>query len=51
MYDRPRFLENLNEVGFEASSRAPFDSDITDIRLIELEGRTRNAVIVEGRKR
>lgn len=51
MYDKPRLIEILNEIGFEASTRAAFDSDIGEIRLIELEGRTENAVIVEGRKR
>ena len=51
MYDRPRLLEILSEIGFDASSRAPFDSDIRDIRLVELEVRTKNAVVVEGRKR
>ena len=51
MYDNPRLIEILNEIGFEASTRSAFDSDIGDIRLVELEGRTLNAVIVEGRKR
>jgi ubiquinone/menaquinone biosynthesis C-methylase UbiE len=51
MYDSPRLLAILSETGFDAANRAPFDSDISDIRLVELEGRTENAVIVEGRKR
>lgn len=51
MYDAPRLLAILSETGFEAASRAPFDSDISDIRLVEVETRTGNAVIVEGRKR
>lgn len=51
MYDSPRLLKILDEIGFDAKSRAPFDSDITHIRLVELQGRTDNAVIVEGRKR
>jgi SAM-dependent methyltransferase len=51
MYDNPRLLEILNEAGFQAASRAAFDSDIDDIRLVESEERTENAVIVEGRKR
>jgi SAM-dependent methyltransferase len=50
MYDTPRLLGILKETGFKAASRAAFDSDISDIRLIELEGRTQDAVIVEGRK-
>jgi predicted SAM-dependent methyltransferase len=51
MYDAPRLLAILNETGFEATSRAAFDSDISDIRLVEVETRIVNAVIVEGRKR
>ena len=51
MYDSPRLLEILNEIGFEAANRAAFVSDIDDIRLVELKERTENAVIVEGRKR
>jgi len=50
MYDSPSLLEILKGIGFAASNRAPFDSDITDISRVELEGRTKNAVIVEGRK-
>ena len=51
MYDTPRLLAILDEVGFAAAARGPFDSDIGDIQSIELENRTQNAVIVEGRKR
>lgn len=51
MYDSRRLLAILSEVGFDGVNRAPFDSDISDIRLVELDGRTENAVIVEGRKR
>jgi len=50
MYDSPRLTEILNKIGFIASSRAAFDSDIEEIRMVELEGRTENAVIAEGRK-
>jgi hypothetical protein len=50
MYDAPRLIELLSEIGFHASRRDAFDSAISDIRLIELEGRTENAVVVEGRK-
>jgi predicted SAM-dependent methyltransferase len=50
MYDTPTLLTLLRELGFEAHSRNAFDSDIPDIRLVELEDRTRDAVIVEGRK-
>ena len=51
MYDNTRLLEILDELGFEASTRAAFKSDIADIQLIELEKRTENSVIVEGQKR
>lgn len=51
MYDTPRLLEILKEIGFEVAARDAFDSDIDEIRVIELEGRTENAAIVEGRKR
>ncbi|AMK76450.1 hypothetical protein A1342_12825 [Methylomonas methanica] len=51
MYDNQRLLEILTEIGFDARIRAGFDSDISDIRLVELEGRTENAAIVEGVKR
>jgi len=50
MYDEAALLAALRRARFDARPRAPFDSDIPDIRLIELESRTRNAVIVEGRK-
>lgn len=30
---------------------SPFDSDIANIRAVELEDRTQDAVVVEGRKR
>jgi len=51
MYDTARLLDILDATGFESSSRAGFDSGIDDIRVIELEDRTRDAVIVEGHKR
>lgn len=51
MYDAARLLAILNETGFEAISKAAFDSDIGEIGMIELEERTNNAIIVEGRKR
>lgn len=51
MYDSKRLIEVLEELGFTASSKAAFDSDIDDIEAIEAEGRTENAVVVEGRKR
>ncbi|MBN1600232.1 MAG: methyltransferase domain-containing protein [Chitinispirillaceae bacterium] len=51
MYDNSRLIEIFNEIGFDAYKKNAFDSDIEDIHVIELEGRTQNAVIVEGRKR
>jgi ubiquinone/menaquinone biosynthesis C-methylase UbiE len=51
MYDALRLIEILRELGFDARTRDAFDSSIDDIRLVEWEVRTRNAVIVEGRKR
>lgn len=51
MYDQTRLIAILNEIGFETATRSTFDSDIEAIELVELAGRTENAVIVEGRKR
>lgn len=50
MYDHSRLLEIFDEIGFQASTKTPFDSDIEEIRLIESKWRSDNAVIVEGRK-
>jgi predicted SAM-dependent methyltransferase len=50
MYDCSRLLELLQEIGFQTSARGAFDSDIDDIASVELEDRTKHAVIVEGRK-
>ncbi len=50
MYDNSRLIEILNNIGFETSDRTAFDSDIKDIRVVELENRTVHAVIVEGSK-
>jgi SAM-dependent methyltransferase len=50
MYDSVALLTILRDIGFNVRNREPFDSDIEDIKLIELEGRTQNAVIVEGSK-
>lgn len=51
MYDNSRLVSILNEIGFDASTRTAFDSDIDGIQSIELADRTEHAVIVEGRKR
>lgn len=51
MYDNQRLISVLNEIGFDASKRLPFDSVIEGIRGIELKERTEQAVIIEGYKR
>jgi len=51
MYDKPRLLQILLDLGFNASLRHPFDSAIKDIAGIELPDRTIDAVIVEGTKK
>ena len=51
MYDTPTLLSVLTDIGFEAQSKTLHNSDIEDIREIELEGRTKFAVVVEGRKK
>jgi hypothetical protein len=51
MYDEPRLAEILGEIGFDASPREAFDSDIEGIDQVELPERTENSVILEGRKR
>lgn len=50
MYDTQTLLAILEEIGFKASSRKPFNSNIQDIQNVELEIRTVDAVIVEGKK-
>ncbi len=50
MYDTPRLKRILNELGFDSTSCSAFESRIDDIRLIELEDRAINAVVVEGTK-
>lgn len=51
MYDSATLLTILRDIGFNVRNRESFDSDVEDIKLIELEGRTENAVIVEGEKK
>lgn len=50
MFDTPRVLQIFSEFGFTASARTAFDSEIADIRAVELEDRATSAVVVEGRK-
>lgn len=51
MYDTERLLEIMSGIGFECQSREPFESEISDIKNIELPDRTVEAVIIEGKKR
>ena len=37
MYDEPRLVEILSEIGFHVSSRDPLKSDIEDIELVEIQ--------------
>ncbi len=50
MYDTETLVQVLQSLGFSATEMPPFKSAIPDIGAIELEDRTVNAVIVEGRK-
>lgn len=50
MYDSPTLIKILNEIGFTAKNRKPFDSNIEDIKKIEIEERTIHSIIVEGIK-
>ena len=50
MYDDRALLRIMSEIGFEVASKNAFESDIEDINTIEKEGRTKEAVIVEGIK-
>lgn len=50
MYDTPALLRVCRSVGFECAEKSAFDSDIADIRQIEIEDRTVAAVVVECRK-
>jgi hypothetical protein len=50
MYDTPRLIKILEDIGFRASSKAGFESSIRDIYLVELDTRTKGAVILEGQK-
>lgn len=51
MYDMPRLLQILDDIGFDCVPCSAFESKIDGIRAIELEDRSRNSVIVEGIKR
>ncbi|MCL4512381.1 MAG: hypothetical protein M1470_15175 [Bacteroidetes bacterium] len=50
MYDTTSLIDTLASLGFDLEVKKAFDSDIQDIRHIELAERTEGAVIVEGKK-
>jgi hypothetical protein len=50
MYDSNSLLQILTDLGFDGGSKAAFDISIPDIKKIELESRTNNAVIIEANK-
>jgi SAM-dependent methyltransferase len=49
MYDKS-LVEIITRLGFDASLKDPLESEISDIHHIELPERTKDVVIVEGRK-
>ena len=50
MYDSNALIRIMGEIGFIVSGREPYNSEISDIRAIELAERVQDAVIVEGKK-
>lgn len=50
MYNLRSLRSALDDAGFQAEEKAPFESRIPDIEQIEQKGRTEKAVIVEGVK-
>ena len=50
MYDTKSLISTLQELNISGESRGAFDSAIKEIREIEIESRTHEAVIVEGIK-
>lgn len=50
MYDNESLIRRMSSIGFKSSKKEPFDSDIFDIKNVELPERTEKAVIVEGKK-
>ncbi|MGB3509686.1 MAG: methyltransferase domain-containing protein [Microcoleaceae cyanobacterium] len=50
MYDTPSLIRIMSNLGFTSCSKQPFESDILNIEKIELQERTKEAVIVEARK-
>jgi predicted SAM-dependent methyltransferase len=50
LYDETALLRVLRTTGFVVTASPPFESAIPNVRSLEIEDRTRNAVIVEGHK-
>jgi len=50
MYDSTSLSEIMTTIGFETQPKNPFESDIPDIKGIEIFERTQDSIIVEGRK-
>ena len=50
MYDTSSLIRIMSNLGFTSYSRQPFESEIPNIKNIELEERTKEAVIIEARK-
>ena len=50
MYDKISLSDILKNIGFIVDNKRPFDSNINDIEIIELEERTNDSVIIEGTK-
>lgn len=50
MYDQPTLVRVLEKTGYRVRPMRPFESEIHDIRSVELAARTDKAVIVEGIK-
>ncbi len=51
MYDGPTLVKIMNDIGFLTECRKSFNSNIPDIKNIELKQRSINALIVEGIKK
>lgn len=50
MYDTEALSRIMSKIGFECHAAKPFESNIPNIKIIELPDRTEQAVIVEGQK-
>jgi SAM-dependent methyltransferase len=51
MYDEKALVATMTACGFDAQVRAPFESAIHDVHVVEIESRVCEAVIVEGVKK